>query len=231
MKIAKILVLVLLLSALITVGILSVYEFHTAPSDWSVYENRALAQMPTLTAKNVLTGDAMAQTEAFLSDHIFSRDRWLRLSTRLEMIQKKPVIHDVVVTDGVLLPTLTQAEQTQTLCTDGLRAVKEAVDAYGGTLLYVQIPEQRTALRAAYPAAMQALTAQYDEAAKALRDALEQAEVPVFDGSQVLTAGDYHTTDHHYNLQGADKLYKAVCERLRQMGVQVAAEDTALRKL
>ena len=231
MKTAKTLILVLLLAVLVLTAVLSVYEYHTMPSDWSVYENRALAQPPQMTAEAVLSGDAMAQTEAFLSDHIFSRDRRLRLSTRMDLLLKKPVIHDVVVTEDVLLPVLTQTAQESIVNTDGLQAVKAAVDAYGGTLLYVQIPEQRTALRSAYPKAMQPLTEQYDEAARALREALEQAGIPVFDASQVLTSEDYHTTDHHYNLRGADKVYKAVCARLRQMGVAVYAEDTVLREL
>ena len=231
MKTAKILVLVMLLAAIVCMSVLSVYEYCTMPSEWSVYENRALAEMPQMTAEDVLSGEAMAQTETFLSDHIFSRDRWLRLGTRLDMLLGRPVIHDVVVKDDVLLPVLNTAAQGFTVNTDGLAAVKNAVDAYGGTLLYVQIPEQRTALRDAYPKAMQPLVQQYDEAALALREALEQAGVAVLDGSEYLTAEDYHTTDHHYNLRGADKLYKAVCERLRQMGVEVEAEESTLREL
>ena len=88
MKLKK-LFLALLLLVLLGGGVLTLARYRSV-SGWSLYENRALAGTPEVTAQSVLSGSAASDLEDCLRDHFVGRDRLLMLSTRLSLLRKQP---------------------------------------------------------------------------------------------------------------------------------------------
>ena len=172
---------------------------------------------PTLTA----SGSAASDLEDCLRDHFVGRDRLLMLSTRLSLLRKQPVVNGVVSADTALLPeplgkTIDKAQlkaDAQTIAAR-LSAVQNAVESYGGTFLYIHVPEQRSVLRDRYPDWMTDDGAYLDAASAALLAALQDADVPALDLTSELTARAdelYFSTDHHFDLNGANFVYESVC--------------------
>ena len=156
MKLKKLFLAVLLL-VLLGGGVGTLARYRSA-SGWSLYENRALAGAPEVTAQSVLSGSAASDLEDCLRDHFVGRDRLLMLSTRLSLLRKQPVVNGVVSAETALLPeplgkTIDKAQLTADAQTIAARlsAVQKAVESYGGTFLYIHVPEQRSVLRDRYP--------------------------------------------------------------------------------
>lgn len=212
--------LILFLLALFGGGVLTLLHCGDAPS-WSVYENRFLSEAPALSVQSICSGEAAVSLEDYLRDHVPQRERLLKLATRLSLLRAKPVVNDVVSTETALLPeplqkTADPEELAQTAAALAARyaAVQQTVTAYGGTFLYVHIPEQRDALRASYPAYLPSDGAALDASSAALMSALRDAGVSVLDLTQVLcadAASNYFATDHHFNLRGADLACQTIC--------------------
>ena len=219
MKLKKLFLAVLLL-VLLGGGVLTLARYRSA-SGWSLYENRALAGAPEVTAQSVLSGSAASDLEDCLRDHFVGRDRLLMLSTHLSLLRGQPVVNGVVSTETALLPeplgkTIDKAQLTADAQTIAARlsAVQRAVEDYGGTFLYIHVPEQRSVLRDRYPIWMTDDGAYLDAASAALLAALQDADVPALDLTSELTARAeklYFSTDHHFNLYGADFVYESVC--------------------
>ena len=218
MKLKKIF-LALLLLALIGGGALTLAGYRRA-SGWSLYENRALAGAPEVTVQSVLSGRAAGQLEDCLRDHFVGRDRLLKLSTRLSLLRRQPVVNGVVTGDDALLPEpLGKTVDTAQLAADAqtiaarLSAVQKTVEGYGGTFLYIHVPEQRSVLRSRYPDWMTDDSAYLGASSAALLTALRDAGVPALDLTAALSADEslYFSTDHHFNLYGANFVYETVC--------------------
>lgn len=219
MKLKKLFLAVLLL-VLLGGGVGTLARYRSA-SGWSLYENRALAGAPEVTAQSVLSGSAASDLEDCLRDHFVGRDRLLMLSTRLSLLRKQPVVNGVVSAETALLPeplgkTIDKAQlkaDAQTIAAR-LSAVQKAVESYGGTFLYIHVPEQRSVLRDRYPDWMTNDGAYLDAASAALLAALQDADVPALDLTSELTARAdelYFSTDHHFDLYGANFVYESVC--------------------
>ena len=219
--------LTLFLAALFTGGVLT-FALCTRSSGWSLYENRALAGAPDITAKSILFGAAAAQLEDCLRDHFVLREKLLKLATRLSLLRRQAVTNGVVSTSDALLPEPLQktadpaqlAADAQTIAAR-IAAVQKTVGSYGGTLLYIHVPEQRSVLRDRYPDWMPSDGAYLDAASAALLDALRAQNVPTLDLTDALRQNAemlYFSTDHHFDLRGANLVYQTVC---RQPQVQL----------
>ena len=97
---------ILFFLALLLVPALTLWGLARSPSGWSVEENRALADMPQISAASILDGTLAQESESFYKDHIFARRRILKLDTAIQMkLLRRPVVHDVVLGETVLLPS------------------------------------------------------------------------------------------------------------------------------
>lgn len=223
MKTKKLLPILLFL-LLVSAAALTVLNLPGTEKKWSVYENRYLAAPP----ESILD---QAQTESYLSDRLFQRERLLRLWTRLNLTLGKPIVNGVVSTDEALLPEPLGKTAVATKNAAELAArlgrVAQKVEDYGGSFLYVHVPEQRSVLRDCYPDWMQHDGAYLDACSEALLSALAAENVPVLDTTGILTREDYYITDHHYTLRGAQKVYAAICAQpsVRKFGVSEQKTD------
>lgn len=218
----KIGTLVLAAVFLVSVAVLTAWGLLHNPNGYSMYENRNLAVPETFSAETVLDGTFLQSLEPVFSDHITLRDYWLKLYTFLQMeVLQKQTVQGVVVQEDLLLPLHAPTETPD--CTAAAQAMAESllllqntVEDYGGTFLFVGLPEQSSALRDRYPAGFADYDNVYTSREEALFGAGEALGVqmlnltPLFLQNQDL----YYRSDHHYRLQGAYLAYQEICEAL-----------------
>ena len=63
---------------------------------FSENENRVLTSKPKLSREAVLDGTYMESYENYLNDQFVSRDNWIMLKTRMDMLMQKKVIRNVI---------------------------------------------------------------------------------------------------------------------------------------
>ena len=234
-KLLKLLLIVPVLAVLIAVPALTVLSgLPNSPlqptAGYSVWENRSMAGLPTLTADSFLDGSYFSSWESFLSDRFYGRDRWLQLYTAYRMARRSASVSDVVLTDTVLLPqnlipdySHRNYEADAARMAGELRAICDQVTAYGGTLLYVGVPEQRSMFRDRYPDWQEDNAAHLEATEQSFAAAMQAEGVPLLlMRERLLGRADltelYSTVDHHYTLRGAWETYLAVCEVLQDEG-------------
>ena len=235
----KLLFPALLLCALLLVPALTLYGLVKSPAGWSAEENRALAASPQVCFASVWDGTLAQDAESFYQDHIFARRLLLKLDTAVQMkILRRPVVHDVVLGDTVLLPAPgfsakrsdAELRQDAARIAEGLQTVKAAADEVGAQLLYTLVGEQRTVFSAYYPDWMENPAQDTAKNREALLSALHEAEIPALDLTGVfLSLPDatcyYSRVDHHYTLKGAYVTYQAVCEAFGLTASELSVTD------
>ena len=203
---------------------------------YSYYENRLYADMPEITAENVIEGDFFNELESFLCDHAAGRQTLLKAKTYADVrIFRRPVVNDVVVTDDVLLPfnpyekvDRKQIAQQADAMAQRHKQLKDQISSYGGTYLYVAVPCQYVCYEDAYPSYLNSRKEFTESEISALKSSMEKRGVemidmlPVFestDGSP-LTGGEggnlYYSSavDNHYSLEGAYVTYREIIDRI-----------------
>lgn len=126
--------------------------------EYSFFENRMLAAMPKYTPEGDGNGSYVNQLETYLSDHAALRNTLLKFKARADLALRRPVVNDVVVGDGILLPYL-PAEQTDeadiaeqaVFMADNLKGISDLVSSCGGHYFYVHVPCQYACYPDRYP--------------------------------------------------------------------------------
>lgn len=199
--------------------------------DSSFYENRALTEMPAVTAESLWSGGFGEGLEGWYSDHFPARSTLLKGSAAVEMrLLRRPVVNDIVVGEDTLLPYIEYGNRTEEDylrvvedTTAGFWALNDYIESQGGAFLYVGIPEQRIYFESRFPdylnngqSAMEAADAVF---ARSLWeggvDFLNMREI--FD-QEGRPAEYYPAVDHHYNYYGAYAVYRAVMDHLAELG-------------
>lgn len=208
--------------------------YHTPITDieeYSFYENRDLALPPTYSSENFWSGQYFSDWETYFKDHIAGRDFMLEKYVYINRnILKKPVVGDVLQSnDGKkLLPTIDfhpyQKEavyaQAQEM-SSRLSTLNTLVNSYGGTFLYVGVPEQKVYFEQSYPFYADTQLNFWQLQQNAFSEALKKDEIPFLDMGQVFdNMGHpdwlYSATDHHYNYYGAFYTYQAIMNTINQ---------------
>lgn len=211
----------------------------TPSPGYSVYENRSMAGIPALSAESFWDGSYFAGWESLLSDRFYGREQWLRAYTAWSLLRCRASVNDVVVTDRALLlqnaiPNFStyKYDSVSASLAQSARGIYDQVTAYGGTMLYVIVPHQRSALRDLYPAWQENNAAHLERLESAVRQAMDDAGVPLLQLRPAWAAQGrleelYSKVDHHYNLAGAYAAYRAVCDELQAQGwdFPVVTED------
>lgn len=207
---------------------------HRNPGETSVYENRTLAQRPVLDRSTFWSGDYFKGWDDAIADQLPLRDRIIRANLWVNLyLKQSDVENGVIITKQVLLPELTYYDYSMDLtgpaaaAVQRLMAIQQAVEAYGGTFLYLGVDEQRVALQAYYPPNFFSNSDYYNRLSDNFSGAAQDA------GLHTLFLRDYYgdesplrwysAVDHHYTMRGAYAAYRLVCERLREQGVAVEA--------
>ena len=243
-KFHKLLLIVPVLAVLFLVPLttaLSVLPSSPLPptAGYSVWENRTMADVPVLTGESFWDGSYFSGWEKLLSDRFYGRDRWMELSTAYRMVRGSASVNDVVLTGETLLPQndipdytgRDYAAEAEHMATE-LQAIDEQVSEYGGTMLYVGVPEQRSMFRDYYPDYQETNETHLQNTEDSFVAAMEAHDVPLLLMRPLLEGREdllelYSTVDHHYTLLGAYETYRAVCDELTAAGwdFPVVTED------
>lgn len=193
---------------------------------YSYYENRSLAQMPSLSAGEVLSGEYFKKLDDYLADQAPGRSILLKLDTFFDLrVLRRPVVNDVVVKDDMLLPFLpfdmfdiSGIPGSTAKMVENLTSVRDAAAKVGAAYYYVAVPCQYAYFEDEYPWYLNN-NAEYTALSRAaLKSALEKAGVGYIDMGEVFSAlGSPRelgsTVDNHYPLYGGLLTCRAILER------------------
>ena len=205
----------------------------------SLYENRALAELPVLSVETIGDGSYFTALETALCDHSAFREILLQTRTRIDLLLNRPVINTVVPTEsGVILPywdyeamdegaVAAAAEQNA----EALAELQKRIESYGGTFLYVPVPGQCTYYDDLYPSYLNDRAKEWDLAYSVFSETAEELGLNVLDVRAAWAAEgnprEYMSgEDHHYTYAGGYSVYQMIMERLQELGVPV--EETEL---
>ena len=84
--------------------VFTVVDIAEADRLFSQTENRILAQRPKWSLDNILDGSYEKEYETYATDQFVSRDTWVMLKTRMDILLQKKVIKGVyLAADGYLI--------------------------------------------------------------------------------------------------------------------------------
>ena len=75
--------------------VLAAADMVKADRLFSETENRILAQKPELRLENIISGSYGEEYENYATDQFVSRDRWVALKTRMDILLQKKLIKGV----------------------------------------------------------------------------------------------------------------------------------------
>lgn len=192
----------------------------------SFYENRTLNKRPELEKQALWDGSFFTDLDAYFSDRVPGRNKLIQLDTRLDLALGRPVVHGEAVLETCVMPfhgyakwdvsyLADQAEERA----DAVAAIKDQVEAYGGTMVYLGVPQQFSYYGGEYPDYMDNRRWVLQPSRDLFAAALEERGVPFLEAGPVFEqmghpAGFYSPTDHHYAYAGMLAAYRYLMEEL-----------------
>ena len=191
----------------------------------SFYENRMLAVFPELSAQSAGDGSFTTGVENYLADHAALRTTLLRGKTRIDTALRRPVVNNIVITPGPLLPfhapeTVDEkqiAAWADTMA-DGLKHIRDTVAEYGGYYCYVAVPCQYAYFEDDYPWYLESRAEFSRLSVSLLSRSLEDRGVAFLDTRAAFDALGRpeklgSLVDNHYTMEGAFETYRLVMEK------------------
>lgn len=216
--------------ALCFAGTLATFGLMTAfgPRETvSFYENRTLAERPSLSLSDIVKGETFAQFNAWMSDHVAWRDALLKANTWADLyLYRRPVVGGYTAAGDALVNfhgygtwnidyLKTGAEEMGRR----LAAVNEQITAYGGYFCYLGIPQQYSYFSHRYPAYMDNRQWILQPTRAYFKEALTAHAIPLvemWDVYESLGKPDefFSAVDHHYTYRGMLAAYDALMARI-----------------
>ena len=194
---------------------------------YSFYENRNLAQRPTIEKEGLLSGSYFAEFEKSLADHAAARNTLLKIRTLLDIeLFHRPVVNEVVMGANILLPYLPpeaidfeKLSQRAEDLTVNLKSLTELVEAYGGRYYYVAVSCQYAYYSEKYPGYLNNRAEYTEYSVAVLEELLNQEKVNFIDIGQVfdsLGRSDSFSSavDNHYSIYGAFVVYQTIIQTI-----------------
>lgn len=176
---------------------------------FSESENRILASKPKLSKETVISGEYMEQYEEYVNDQFVSRNTWIMLKTRMDLLLQKKEINGVYLAeDDYLIEQHLPEDFPQETIDRKLALLKDLVQAYPQTRVML-VPTADNILTKKLPD----FAPYFDQKAflQQVKDTI--GEKQVIDLFPVLeTHGEeeiYYRTDHHWTTLGAYYGYEA----------------------
>ncbi len=213
---------------------------------YSHNENRNLAGKPELTAKTLWDGTYFDQWDKFWLDRAAGRSTALKLDTYWQWkVLKRPVVHDIVMTDEVLLPYWKDdffephepIDQRVDEVADELAALDQHIRDNGGRFYYVGMPSQTTYFKDQYPEFLYNRDAMLTQIRAAMKQALADRDINFLEMAEAFEqVGNpkqfYWKSDHHANLDGGLFVYRHIMDRINAdtgWDLKVLEEDDLVR--
>ncbi len=225
----------------------TLYRAVFSSYDSLFYENRSAAPLPKADFASLWDGAYMTDLDEYLSDQYIARTRLIKAQTFLDLLLQRPVVNDIVVGEDLLLPfhgySYYGAQDFTTEAAEAageLARLEEVVEANGGELFYLCIPEQSSYFRDEYPENMDNHAETLDAMSAAFTGAMASAGLRLIDAGEVYAAEgsprDYYlNTDHHYSCRGMLSAYTALMNAVNSatgLGLRVYSEaDLTLETL
>lgn len=233
-KVIQIIFISLVLFVLVGFGVMTLFFAQTQPGEYDPFENRKLAEKPSLSAQSIFDGSYFENSEQFLSDHLYCRTSLLRANIGLQKLTGCVSVNGTVQSGDVLLLDngiydrgAENFGKNADIIAQRLADVRDVTEQNGGTFLYALIPTQRSIFEASYPGYLNTDRERTDDILSAILPALEEQQIEalyledaVRSSTEPLTAL-YSPIDHHFTLKGADLCVRAVIDRLNESGAEV----------
>lgn len=191
--------------------------------EYSVVENRELAQKPALTKKDFLDGSYQSQYETYLSDQLCFRDQWVDLAVNLELFLGKKDINGVYLgKEGYLLEKNEKTEFDDGQVQENIESLStflnDAVEVYGENhVSCMMIPSKAEVMTNRLPSFATPLC--QDAVLVSLQQELSAPEI-LLDVCEELKKHQeeyiYYRTDHHWTTLGAYYAYAKWAEETGQ---------------
>lgn len=216
---------VILLSAVIL--IFTIADMTNKDRAFSETENRLLASRPDFSMEALFSGRYTGEFETYVTDQFVSRDKWIDLKTRLEILLGKREIGGVYLgKDGYLLEQHLPEQYPEELVEKKLALLERLVEDWDVRVMLA--PTADIILADKLPPNAPCFPQE---------DFLEQVRERVGDGHYIDVCSAlkehkaeeiYYRTDHHWTSLGAFYGYLAWADA---MGVEPYAYDTSAMKL
>ncbi len=197
------------------------------PPQRSTLDGRSLRPFEDPSLDTVRDGSWMQSTEAWLDDHVPSRQRWLEAHGALtRSVLRQPVVNNVLVDDphGFLLDKPVHLRVPQAFG-DRAEQLGKDVTATGTPIMWVYVPRREEVFDDRLPQAWQGVLT---STKPAFLDAIGRGG-PVLDLSPMLSdpkrrESYFWRTDHHWTPAGALAGVDAITARAASMGVRLGTD-------
>lgn len=204
------------------------FTISREPETVSFFENRTLSAVPAYSSEAVGNGSYTTQLEQYLDDHAALRNTLLKVKTRVDLMLRRPVVNNIVVTEDYLLPYLPLGADTADTATvrgwaqnmaDHLKDINDTVTEYGGYYCYVAVPCQYAYFEDEYPWYLYNRSDLSYDTVSSLKQAMAERGVPFLDIRAAFNAmgrpdGYGSRVDNHYTMEGAFETYRLVMEKV-----------------
>ncbi|MBE6995851.1 MAG: hypothetical protein E7429_03865 [Ruminococcaceae bacterium] len=220
---AQIVFLSLCALALVLVPLLTLIGPHKSVS---YYEQRGLAKFPELSREAVLDGTYFSELETVYKDHIFQRDRILKVNAIAELLLGRVTVNNIIVNSDKLLDSfgflrwgLDYLKPEAEAIAAQYASLNGMITAYGGQFCYLGLPQQTTYFADEYPAYMDSRLWHTTGIRDIFGAAMETQGVPFLNMYAAFQAAGqpeeyYYDSDHHSSGEGAFFTYLTLMEQL-----------------
>lgn len=183
--------------------VLAVADLVTADRFFSETENRILTQKPEWSLESLLNGSYEEAYESYATDQFVSRDRWVMLKTRMDILLQKKLIKGIYLAqDGYLIEQHLPEDYDQALVDKRLEQLRKLTEQYPETMVML-IPTADNVLTDKLPA----YATGYDQAQLLSLVGEAVGEDRIIDVFSILTEHKeeqiYYRSDHHWTTLGA----------------------------
>ena len=194
--------------------VFTVVDIAEADRLFSQTENRILAQRPKWSLDNILDGSYEKEYETYATDQFVSRDTWVMLKTRMDILLQKKVIKGVyLAADGYLIERHLPEEYSGELIDERLDQLRQLTERYPQTLVMLA-PTADNILAEKLPQ----YAVSFDQSRLLERVKGEIGEAHVIDLFPTLREHReeyiYYRTDHHWTTLGAYYAYLEWAEKV-----------------
>lgn len=208
------------LGIIFTLGGLSLFLPDRAVSE---FENRALAQQPTVTKESLASGEYFKDVETYFTDQFVSRDNWVKNYMKLHLASNKTYVGGYFVTDDNWIfpkPTTQFPQKSLNASAKSLNDLGKYLGKKNTPLYYFPMLSKVNALgtmipsyipKGRYEANKQYLFSKLDPKLVHFQDT-KKPIVSKYSQKQIQEM--YLKTDHHWAMKGAFLGYQMMMEEI-----------------
>ncbi len=207
--------------------------------EYSFFENRAMAQPPTLTKEALFSGKYFSDLSKCFDDQLWNRDFFIEKYTDFTInVLKRPVVNNVIVQGELLLPfhyySENKFDKDTKKAEEGLKRLSDSATKAGSKLVFVGIPEQSSIFRDKYPERFNNNSDYINQSRDAYFEILRENNIEILDMGEIfaeLPYEEYYSlTDHHFNLKGAFVTYNAMIDLVTEDVPRLSESDITFKE-